>query len=70
MLVHQCDSCNKLASTPTRGESLPNGWGRITLQLPYDFGSGSSGSTTLRYDMCNECASKPITFGNMAMNNG
>lgn len=60
MIVHQCDSCQTLSQS---SNDLPAGWARVVLTLP--------GEHSPRiYDLCAECLSKPMTFGNIALNRG
>lgn len=60
MIVHQCDSCQKLSQSVNE---VPNGWGRIVLTLPNEHSARS-------YDLCAECLSKPMSFGNLVLNRG
>jgi hypothetical protein len=52
MLKIQCDSCNKLQVTNNLDK--PQFWTRVTVSTPSD---------ALSFDLCTDCAKKPMTFG-------
>jgi hypothetical protein len=62
MIVHQCDSCKAmvpmLSSRPDDG--LPSEWGRVSIVLP-----GMTSRSSRTYDLCSECLTMPMTFGNI-----
>lgn len=66
MLVHQCSSCKKLGNNSlhfSQTPELPKGWGRLVLNLPEEH-------SPRVYDLCVECLSKPIKFGDIELGAG
>lgn len=57
MIVMQCDSCKKETST-TNGLARPAGWMKVALRYI---------SLDSEYDLCPECAAKPMTFGELSV---
>lgn len=54
MIVHQCDSCAALSNS---ANNLPAGWTKVTI--------GGRTSRDIEWELCVECTSKQMTFGNI-----